>query len=121
MTALNNISLQQLMREIRKTILDDISEAMHNLGFIGGSKIDAGKLVGQVPVGNARFIVQKDGVQVGEAIYILNFIGAGIVVTADPANNRVNISLAFANGPDDLIADDLSPIIDDASAPVFAG
>jgi hypothetical protein len=114
MQQFNSTSLQQLMREIRKTILDDIAEAMHNLGFIGGTKIDAGKLVGQVPIGSARFVVQHDGVQVGEATYILNFVGSSWIVTADPANNRINIGLAGVGGPDTIVDDSLNDVTDDA-------
>lgn len=118
---LNSAALQQLMREIRRTILEDIAEALNQLGFIGGSKIDASKLVGQVPVGSARIVVQKDGIQVGDPTYILNFIGSGITVLADPANNRINITLTFANGPAEIISDDMSAVVNDASVQLFAG
>lgn len=108
------------MREIRKTILDDIAETMQDLGFIGG-KIDGSKIVGQVPIGSARFIVQKDGTQVGDPTYILNFIGTAFVVTADPANNRINISVPAAAGPSQLVTDALDDITDDADVLLVAG
>lgn len=118
---MNTSTLQQFMREVRRTILEDIAEALREVGFIGGNKLDAGRLVGKVPIGSARFIVQKDGVQVGDPVYIINFLGDGLVVEADPSHNRVNVSLAFANGPVELVADDLTPIEDDTTAPMFAG
>lgn len=118
--ALNNNILLQLMREIRKTILDDISEMMQDRGFIG-SKIDASKLIGQVPIGSARIIIQKDGVQVGDPTYILNFIGAGFTVEADPDNNRINIGVPLAAGPSQLITDGLDDIQDDAAVLMMAG
>lgn len=110
----NPVTIQQLMREIRKTILDDIAEALHGLGFIGGNKIDAGQIVGKVPIGSARFVVQHDGTQVGEAVYIINFVGSSWIVTPDPANNRVNIGLAGVGGPENLVTDGLSDITNDA-------
>lgn len=117
---LNTNALQQLMREIRKTILEDITEALHHLGFIG-TKLDASHLVGQVPVGSARIVVQHDGVQVGDPTYILNFVGTGFVVEADPSNNRINISVPLAAGPSQLVTDALDDITDDASVLMLAG
>lgn len=115
-----NSVLQQLMREIRKTILEDIAETLHQLGIIG-NKIDAGNLIGQVPVGSARIVIQKDGVQVGDPTYIINFIGAGFTVEADPTNNRINIGVPLAAGPSQLITDALDDIEDDAAVLMMAG
>lgn len=108
------------MREIRKTIFDDIAETMQDLGFIG-SRIDGSKIVGQVPIGSARIVVQQDGVQVGDPTYILNFQGAAFVVTADPDNNRINISVPTAAGPSQLVTDALDDITDDASVLLVTG
>lgn len=113
--------LTQLMREIRRTILEDLAEALHNLGFIGGNKIDAGHLVGQVPVGSARIVIQHDSVQVGDPTYIINFVGTAFTVEADPSNNRINIGVPLAAGPSGLIDDALADITDDASEPMVAG
>lgn len=113
--------LTQLMREIRRTILEDIAEALHNLGFIGGSKIDGSHIVGQVPVGSARIVIQHDGVQVGDPTYIINFIGSGFTVEADPSNNRINIGVPLAAGPSQLIDDSLTDITDDADVLMVAG
>lgn len=115
-----NSVLQQLMREIRKTILEDIAETLHQLGFIG-TKIDAGNLIGQVPIGSARIVVQKDGTPVGEPTYIINFIGAGFTVEADPDNNRINIGVPLAAGPSQLIDDAMEDITDDADVLMMAG
>lgn len=118
--SLNVHTIQQLMREIRKTILDDIAETLHAMGFIG-SKIDGANIIGQVPIGSARIVVQHDGVQVGDPTYIVNFIGTGFMVEADPTNNRINVSLAFANGPTGLVTDALDELQDDADELIYAG
>jgi hypothetical protein len=112
--------LQQLMREIRRTILEDIAETLHQLGFIG-SKMDAGNLIGQVPIGSARIVIQHDGTQVGDPTYIINFVGPAFTVEADPTNNRINIGVPLAAGPSQLITDALDDIQDDATVLMVAG
>lgn len=111
--------LQQLFREIQAYVRNTIAEALQRNGISPG-RIDGTNITGQVPIGSARFIVQKDGVQVGAPVYVLNFIGDGFTVTADPSHNRANIGLAFANGPDQIVDDVLDSITDDASAVVYA-
>jgi hypothetical protein len=80
-------------RAIVAAILEEIAARLARIGVIGGSRIDAGHLVGATPAGVGRITIQRDGLDVA-LTPTLNLVGPGWVVTANPAANRVDVGLA---------------------------
>lgn len=79
-------------RAIVATILEEIAARLGRIGVVGGTAIDAGHIVGTLPIGVARVTVRHNGLDVG-TVAVLDFVGPSWYVVADPDGTVVHVGL----------------------------